>query len=372
MQATADNKKAAILVGIRVDRVYMLTFAISGAVGGAAAVLMAPLTMLYTDLGFALFLKAFAAAVLGGLTSVPGASSAAWRSASSRRSPPAISAPACRMCRPSSSSCSCWFACRPDCWANAARGSFRMRSLLGGRAFLIAVFAVLALLPVVTNPYFVYVSNLVLIYILLATGPEPSGWLRRATGVRQCGDVGDWRLWLRPGSAASGGAVLPRVAGGRHAGDGGGHHHRAAGFAAEGALSGAGDHRLRRIHSLDIHSLGQRDAWRRRVSCSAGLLRAVAGVGLGRNLLPQLDRGDRGDGVRDPVDGVAHRAGAGRDPRQRYRGGIARDRFAAVQGAGLRAQRRLRRPRGRTGTRPYWIMWRRKITICCRWSCKRR
>ena len=45
-----------------------------------------------------------------------------------------------------------------------------MRSLLGGRAFLIAVFAVLALLPVVTNPYFVYVSNLVLIYILLATG----------------------------------------------------------------------------------------------------------------------------------------------------------------------------------------------------------
>ena len=73
MQATADNKKAAILVGIRVDRVYMLTFAISGAVGGAAAVLMAPLTMLYTDLGFALFLKAFAAAVLGGLTSIPGA-----------------------------------------------------------------------------------------------------------------------------------------------------------------------------------------------------------------------------------------------------------------------------------------------------------
>lgn len=73
MQATADNKKAATLVGIRVDRVYMLTFAISGAVGGAAAVLMAPLTMLYTDLGFALFLKAFAAAVLGGLTSIPGA-----------------------------------------------------------------------------------------------------------------------------------------------------------------------------------------------------------------------------------------------------------------------------------------------------------
>jgi branched-chain amino acid transport system permease protein len=73
MQATADNKKAATLVGIRVGRIYMLTFAISAAVGGCAAVLMAPLTMLYPDLGFALFLKAFAAAVLGGLTSIPGA-----------------------------------------------------------------------------------------------------------------------------------------------------------------------------------------------------------------------------------------------------------------------------------------------------------
>jgi len=73
MQAVADNKKAATLVGIRVSRVYMLTFAISAAVGGAAAVLMAPLTMLYPDLGFSLFLKAFAAAVLGGLTSIPGA-----------------------------------------------------------------------------------------------------------------------------------------------------------------------------------------------------------------------------------------------------------------------------------------------------------
>jgi branched-chain amino acid transport system permease protein len=73
MQATADNKKAATLVGIRVGRIYMLTFAISAAVGGAAAVLMAPLTMLYPDLGFSLFLKAFAAAVLGGLTSIPGA-----------------------------------------------------------------------------------------------------------------------------------------------------------------------------------------------------------------------------------------------------------------------------------------------------------
>lgn len=73
MQATADNAKAAKLVGIRVNRVYMYTFAVGTAVAGAAAVLMAPITLLYPDIGFVLFIKSFAAAVLGGLTSIPGA-----------------------------------------------------------------------------------------------------------------------------------------------------------------------------------------------------------------------------------------------------------------------------------------------------------
>jgi branched-chain amino acid transport system permease protein len=73
MQATASNPKAATLAGIRISRVYMYTFAVGAAVAGAAAALMAPLTLLYPDIGFALFIKGFAAAVLGGLTSVPGA-----------------------------------------------------------------------------------------------------------------------------------------------------------------------------------------------------------------------------------------------------------------------------------------------------------
>ncbi len=73
MQATADNRKAAILVGIRTDRVYMLTFALGSAVAGVAAVLMAPITLLYPDVGFLLFVKAFAAAVLGGLNTISGA-----------------------------------------------------------------------------------------------------------------------------------------------------------------------------------------------------------------------------------------------------------------------------------------------------------
>ncbi len=73
MQATASNPKAATLAGIRVSRVYMYTFGMGAAVAGASAVLMAPLTLLYPDIGFILFVKGFAAAVLGGLTSVPGA-----------------------------------------------------------------------------------------------------------------------------------------------------------------------------------------------------------------------------------------------------------------------------------------------------------
>jgi branched-chain amino acid transport system permease protein len=73
MQATASNPKAATLAGIRVGRVYMYTFGVGAAVAGASAVLMAPLTLLYPDIGFVLFVKGFAAAVLGGLTSVPGA-----------------------------------------------------------------------------------------------------------------------------------------------------------------------------------------------------------------------------------------------------------------------------------------------------------
>jgi branched-chain amino acid transport system permease protein len=45
-----------------------------------------------------------------------------------------------------------------------------MRALVGGAAFLVLVFAVLAALPLLANPYFVYLANLVLIYILLALG----------------------------------------------------------------------------------------------------------------------------------------------------------------------------------------------------------
>lgn len=73
MQATADNPKAARLVGLRIDRVYMYTFGVGAIVAAASALLMAPLTLLNPDMGFSLFIKGFAAAVLGGLNSITGA-----------------------------------------------------------------------------------------------------------------------------------------------------------------------------------------------------------------------------------------------------------------------------------------------------------
>jgi branched-chain amino acid transport system permease protein len=73
MRATADNAKAATLVGISIQDVYTLAFGAGAAIAGAAAVLAAPLTLLYPDMGFSFFIKGFAAAVLGGLTSLSGA-----------------------------------------------------------------------------------------------------------------------------------------------------------------------------------------------------------------------------------------------------------------------------------------------------------
>jgi len=73
MQATSENATAAYLVGIRVERVFTWTWGVGAALAGAAAVLMAPLTILTPDMGLDLLLKAFAATILGGLGSMPGA-----------------------------------------------------------------------------------------------------------------------------------------------------------------------------------------------------------------------------------------------------------------------------------------------------------
>jgi len=73
MRAVASNPTAAAVVGLRVQWVRTLSFALAGALGGLAGVLVTPITTLRYDVGVLLGLKGFAAAILGGFGSFPGA-----------------------------------------------------------------------------------------------------------------------------------------------------------------------------------------------------------------------------------------------------------------------------------------------------------
>lgn len=73
MSACADNPDAASLVGINVKRMVLLSFALSAAIGAIAGITVTPITFMEYDRGVSLALKAFGAAILGGLGSFPGA-----------------------------------------------------------------------------------------------------------------------------------------------------------------------------------------------------------------------------------------------------------------------------------------------------------
>jgi branched-chain amino acid transport system permease protein len=66
MRATACNPKAASLMGVNVNSMVLLSFALSGALGAIAGIIIVPITTLSFDIGVMLGLKGFAAAVLGG------------------------------------------------------------------------------------------------------------------------------------------------------------------------------------------------------------------------------------------------------------------------------------------------------------------
>jgi len=72
MKATQQNHTAARLMGIRTRRILMFTWAISSVVGCLAGLLIAP-TIMQPYMMWDPMLKGFAAAVMGGMTSLPGA-----------------------------------------------------------------------------------------------------------------------------------------------------------------------------------------------------------------------------------------------------------------------------------------------------------
>jgi branched-chain amino acid transport system permease protein len=72
MRATQQNVNAAKIMGIKVERVFSITWGISSMIGAIAAMFFAARSVLDPNFMMEPFMRAFAAAVLGGLTSIPG------------------------------------------------------------------------------------------------------------------------------------------------------------------------------------------------------------------------------------------------------------------------------------------------------------
>ena len=73
MRAAAQNPVSARLVGIRVSRTLALGWGLASAIGAIAGMLIAPIVFLDPNMMMGILLYAFAAALLGGIDSPPGA-----------------------------------------------------------------------------------------------------------------------------------------------------------------------------------------------------------------------------------------------------------------------------------------------------------
>ncbi|UUZ73951.1 branched-chain amino acid ABC transporter permease [Polaromonas sp. P1(28)-8] len=72
LRAVGMNPRGSQLVGVNLDRMHILIWAISGLISAIAAVLIAPKILMTTDMGHVMMLG-FAAAIIGGFNSLPGA-----------------------------------------------------------------------------------------------------------------------------------------------------------------------------------------------------------------------------------------------------------------------------------------------------------
>ena len=73
IRAVTQDRQAALLMGINVERTFAVTFGIGAALAGLAGVLLAPIYTLSPQIGGNFIFAAFAVVVLGGLGSVAGA-----------------------------------------------------------------------------------------------------------------------------------------------------------------------------------------------------------------------------------------------------------------------------------------------------------
>jgi branched-chain amino acid transport system permease protein len=73
MQAVAQNRTLAAVLGIDVSRLVTITFMLNAALTAVAAILIAPVYLVKYDIGIGLGLKAFYAAIIGGFNQIRGA-----------------------------------------------------------------------------------------------------------------------------------------------------------------------------------------------------------------------------------------------------------------------------------------------------------
>ena len=73
MRATSQKSKASMLMGINIEHIYIITFALGAALAGAAGVLYGIIFPFNPYIGALPTIKAFAIIILGGLGSIPGA-----------------------------------------------------------------------------------------------------------------------------------------------------------------------------------------------------------------------------------------------------------------------------------------------------------
>lgn len=72
VRAVAQSRNAATLMGINVSAVVVLAFVVSSSLAGLAGLLIAPITTASVFMGLTIALKAFSAAILGGLNNARG------------------------------------------------------------------------------------------------------------------------------------------------------------------------------------------------------------------------------------------------------------------------------------------------------------
>jgi branched-chain amino acid transport system permease protein len=73
LRATAVNRTGARLMGIRPERSGTIAYVLGSLMAGVSGILIAPVNTIFYDSGFLIGLKAFVGAIIGGMTSYPGA-----------------------------------------------------------------------------------------------------------------------------------------------------------------------------------------------------------------------------------------------------------------------------------------------------------